>query len=108
MFDAIINITLDVQNGVIMTDETVRTTIAIPLSLLTATDKAVREGKAKSRNEFFATSLRRELALLERSAVDSAFSGMAGDGDYRDESRRLAQEFAASDWEALDRADQPQ
>ena len=43
--------------------------------------------------------------LAERAEVDTAFSGMADDLLYLAETRQLAQEFAASDWEALERAD---
>ncbi len=46
-----------------MENQTVRTTLTIPAELLEATDRAVREGKAKSRNEFVARALRYELAV---------------------------------------------
>ena len=84
-----------------MPDKTVRTTITLPWDLIEAADKAIRDGKVKSRNELIAVSLRHELALLERVSLDAAFSGMAGDAAYHAEVRQIAQEFARSDWEAF-------
>ncbi len=78
-----------------------RTTLALPADLLEAIDQLVREGKAKSRNELVATSLRHELAALDRAAIDAAFAEMAHDQAYQDEARRLTAEFASSDWEAF-------
>ncbi len=40
---------------------TTRTTIALPTGLLAATDRAVTDGKAKSRNELIARAIQREL-----------------------------------------------
>ncbi|MBA3923914.1 MAG: CopG family transcriptional regulator, partial [Nostocaceae cyanobacterium] len=47
-----------------------------------ATDKMVESGKAKSRNEFVAQALRRELALLKRAEIDAEFAHMADDAEY--------------------------
>tara|TARA_B100000315_G_scaffold151980_1_gene140799 strand:+ start:2715 stop:2990 length:276 start_codon:yes stop_codon:yes gene_type:complete len=84
-----------------MAVETTRTTVALPADLLKAADDAVRHGKAKSRNELLARSLRRELAALERAAIDAAFAGMANDAGYQAEAQKIAGQFAASDWEAF-------
>ena len=88
-----------------MPEKMVRTTITLPLDLKEAADKAIREGKVKSRNELVAVSLRHELALLERASLDTAFSGMANDAAYLAEVRQIALEFARSDWEALGQGD---
>lgn len=80
---------------------TVRTTLTIPLELLEATDLAVQEGKAKSRNEFVARALRRELASQKRAEIDAAFAKMADDEEDQAESLAIAREFAKSDWEAF-------
>jgi hypothetical protein len=48
-----------------------------------------------------ANALRRELAALERAAIDAAFAEMAHDQDYQEEARRLTAEFESSDWEAF-------
>ena len=84
-----------------MSNQTMRTTLALPVDLLKATDQLVREGKAKSRNELVAAALRHELAALQRAAIDAAFAEMAHDQVYWDEARRLTVEFASSDWEAF-------
>lgn len=73
----------------------------MPAALLEAVDQAVREGKAKSRNQLVAAALRRELAALERAAIDQDFAGMADDKAYQEEALQIAKEFAISDWEAF-------
>lgn len=77
----------------------VRTTVVLPAELLAAADRAVREGKARSRNELLASALRRELAGRRRAEIDAAFAAMAEDAEYLAEA--LAEEFAVADWEAL-------
>ena len=80
---------------------TVRTTLALPANLLEAADRAVKAGKARSRNEFVANALRRELAVQERASIDAAFAGMADDYDFQQEAIAVAEQFATADWEAL-------
>ena len=84
-----------------MAPRTVRTTLALPVDLLEAVDQAVREGKARSRNELVTMALRRELAAQERAAIDATFSAVADDPSYHAETCELATAFAAADWEAL-------
>ena len=79
----------------------VRTTVALPKELLEAVDLAVREGRARSRNEFLSTALRHELAALERARIDEAFGFMVEDPFYRTEAEELAEEFDRASWEAL-------
>ena len=90
-----------------MKTETVWTTLTISRELLEATDKAVLEGKAKSRNDFVAQALRRELALQKRSEVDAALAEMANDPDYQAEVLKLELEFATAQWEALQLEEAP-
>ncbi len=78
---------------------TVRTTLAIPSDLLEATDRAVREGKARSRNELVAIALRRELAARRRAEIDADIAEMAKDPDYLQEVEQIMAEFAESDSE---------
>jgi metal-responsive CopG/Arc/MetJ family transcriptional regulator len=78
-----------------------RTTLALPADLLAAVDDAVRQGKARSRNEFVALALRKLLEEQERMRIDAEFALMAEDEEYLAEARRIAEEFAVSDWEAL-------
>ncbi len=84
-----------------MAAETVRTTVSLPTDLLTAADRAVRAGEARSRNELVINALRRELAAIERAAIDAAFAGMADDKEYLEEARVISEEFAQADWEAF-------
>ncbi|NEQ18791.1 MAG: ribbon-helix-helix protein, CopG family [Microcoleus sp. SIO2G3] len=84
-----------------MKNQTVRTTLTLPSELLEATDKAVREGKAKSRNEFVAQALRRELAALKRAEIDAALAQMANDPEYQAQVLKMEAEFASAQWEAL-------
>ena len=71
----------------------IRTTVALPAELLEATDRAVREGKARSRNEFLSMALRRELAVLERARIDEAFGRMAKEPLYKAKAESLSEEF---------------
>lgn len=83
-------------------DGIVRTTLALPIELLEAADRAVRKGKAKSRNEFVTQALRRELAAQKRSEIDAAFASMADDVEYQTEAAIIANEFVKADWEAFE------
>jgi metal-responsive CopG/Arc/MetJ family transcriptional regulator len=89
-----------------MVTRTVRTTVAVPETLLEAVDRAVQGGKAKSRNELIANALRHELAAFERSEIDAAFHQMAEDQDFHEEARKVSKEFAESDWEAFHQSQQ--
>ena len=84
-----------------MSSRGVRATVALPEDLLGAVDLVVREGRARSRNEFLSKALRRELAELERAHIDEAFEAMAEDPFYRTEAEDLAGEFDRASWEAL-------
>jgi metal-responsive CopG/Arc/MetJ family transcriptional regulator len=79
----------------------VRTTVALPAELLEATDRAVREGKARSRNEFLSMALRRELDALKRARIDDAFGHMSENPSYKAEAVELTEEFDGASWEAL-------
>ncbi len=50
----------------------------------------VESGKAKSRNEFVAQALRRELALLKRAEIDAEFAHMADDAEDLAEAQAIA------------------
>jgi metal-responsive CopG/Arc/MetJ family transcriptional regulator len=84
-----------------MAARTVRTTLALPADLLEQVDRAVREGKARSRNVFVATALRHELAAEEAAAIDADLALMANDEEYQAEALALAEESVAAGWEAL-------
>jgi metal-responsive CopG/Arc/MetJ family transcriptional regulator len=84
-----------------MKKDTVRTTFTIPRELLEATDKAIKSGKAKSRNEFMAMALERELAVQKRAEIDEVLTEMLQDPEYQAEVLKLEAEFANAQWEAL-------
>ena len=84
-----------------MSAQTIRTTITIPVDLLDAADRAVREGRARSRNELLVAALRHELAAQERTAIDAAFAELADDEELHAESVALAEESVPAGWEAL-------
>jgi hypothetical protein len=54
-----------------------------------------------SLNDFIVRAITAYLKLLKRRQIDTAFAAMAEDADYQKEARLLAEEFEASDWEAL-------
>ncbi len=88
-----------------MNNRAVRTTVALPPDILEATDRAIRAGQARSRNELVATALRHELEALERAAIDAAFAPLASDADHRAEAQALRDEFAIADWEVFRRGE---
>jgi metal-responsive CopG/Arc/MetJ family transcriptional regulator len=84
-----------------MSSTTTRTTIALPAALLAATDRAVTDGKAKSRNELIARAIQRELALMRRAEIDADLAQMGEDSEYQAEVLQMEAEFAIAQWEAL-------
>jgi metal-responsive CopG/Arc/MetJ family transcriptional regulator len=83
------------------TMSTIRTTVALPVDLLSGIDAAVRSGRVASRNAFLAHAVRHELERLQREAIDRQFEMMATDAHYQREARRISDEYVTSDWEAL-------
>ncbi len=65
----------------------------------------VKEGCARSRNEFVAMALLHEIEAHKRAEIDAAFAGMADDAEYQAESLRIASEFALAEWEAIQLAE---
>lgn len=78
----------------------VRTTLSIPADLLEATDKAVRDGKARSRNAFVASALRRELAAQRRAEIDADLAAMGTDVEYQREAAQVMADYGGADIEA--------
>lgn len=79
----------------------VRTTVALSADLLAEMDAMVGRGAADSRNAFLERAIRQQLAASRRAAIDAEFAQMANDSTYQKEAVQVAEEFAASDWEAL-------
>jgi len=90
-----------------MKNQTIRTTITLPAELIAATDKAVSQGKAKSRNEFVAQALLHELEALKRTEIDAELAQMAQDPEYQAQVLRMEAEFAVASWEALQLGESP-
>ncbi|MCT7973889.1 ribbon-helix-helix domain-containing protein [Laspinema olomoucense] len=88
-----------------MSSPTIQTQICLPAHLLEATDKAVQQGKAKSRDEFIMQAIRRELAALKRAEIDAELAEMAQDPEYQAEVLQMEAEFATASWEALQLAE---
>ncbi len=80
---------------------TTRTTVALPSELLRDIDAVIRNGCAATRNEFLTAAVRRELDRIRRETVDREFETMADDPVYRDECRKIVDEYRFADWEAL-------
>ena len=78
-----------------------RTTVALPADLLRGIDAVVRSGRSRTRNEFLATAIRRELERIRREAVDREFEAMAADPLYQREARVISDEYRSADWQAL-------
>ncbi len=77
------------------------TTLELPPDLLAAVDKAVQEGRARSRDHLVESAVRRELAELRRSGLDAEFRQMANDVDYQREVHQILAEFSKADWETF-------
>ncbi|MEG4323348.1 MULTISPECIES: ribbon-helix-helix domain-containing protein [unclassified Microcoleus] len=88
-----------------MSNPTIEAKISLPANLLEATDRAVNQGKAKSRDEFIMRAIRRELAALKRAEIDAALAEMATDPEYQAEVLQMEAEFATASWEAFKLAD---
>jgi metal-responsive CopG/Arc/MetJ family transcriptional regulator len=84
-----------------MNQNTVRTTLTLPSELIAATDDIVKAEKAKSRNQFIAQALQRELAHQRKMEIDSALAEMTQDPDYQVEVLQMEAEFSSASWEAL-------
>jgi len=85
--------------------QTRTTTVRLPARIYDQA-KCVVENQKKgagkiSFNDFIVTAITAYLKLYKRRQIDAAFAGMAEDADYQKEAQLLAEEFEASDWEAL-------
>jgi hypothetical protein len=79
------------------------TTLRLPRGLYEQARSVVEKGTtdAKSLNDFIVMAIKTYLKIYERKQIDAAFAGMAQDAKYQEEAKMLAEEFAYSDWEAL-------
>ena len=79
------------------------TTVRLPKPLYEEARSVVAKGNAhaKSLNDLLVDALTQRLRQLRRERIDAEFAGMRTDARYQRESTALAQQFAASDWQAL-------
>lgn len=83
-----------------MAGDMIRTTLTLPADLLEATDQAVREGKARSRNAFVAEAIRDALWAQQRAEIDADLAEMATDVEYQREAAQIMAECAGADRES--------
>lgn len=81
--------------------ETVRTTITVPTDLIKRSQHFIDAGSIPSRNALIVTALEHFLSELERQEIDRQFEALAEDETYQTMNQQVAEDFAASDWEAL-------
>lgn len=98
--DIMIRIRNDVSRRGTEDVDAIRTTVTLPTDLVDAADRAVRAGKARSRNELLVTALRHELAAQRRAEIDADLAAMATDVELQAEAEQIEREFALADDEA--------
>lgn len=76
-----------------MATKIVRTTVILAAEIVERIDRAVRAGKARSRNAFVAAALQHELDTEKAATIDAAFAAMATDEAYQAEAWGLAEAF---------------
>lgn len=81
--------------------QTVRTTVALPASLLNRSQQFIDSGSVPSRNALIVAAVEHYLKELERQEIDRQFEAMAEDAGYQELNEEMAEAFADSDWEAL-------
>jgi|ERR1035441_849473 hypothetical protein len=87
--------------------ETRTTTVRLPVRVydqarcVVEKEKRGVSGTSISLNDLIVAAITTYLKMYKRKQIDAAFAGMAEDADYQKEAKLLAEEFEASDWEAL-------
>lgn len=81
--------------------ETVRTTITIPVELISRLQQFIGRDAIPSRNALIVAALEHFLNELEHQHIDRQFEAMADDVAYQTLNERLDEEFAKSGWNAL-------
>jgi len=78
------------------------TTVRLPRHVYERAKTVVVQSQASSFNEFVVQAIEEKVRRLTEAEIDAAFAQMARDTDYQRNSIALANEFAKSDWEALE------
>jgi Arc/MetJ-type ribon-helix-helix transcriptional regulator len=84
------------------TARNLQTTLRLPKHLYESIKSHVQRDQTVSVNEFIVNALAAYVRAVERKAIDDAFLGMADDRQYQREALMIAEQFAASDAEALE------
>ena len=79
-----------------------QTTLRLPRKLYEQAKVFVEQQETGSVNDFIVNALSAYMRAMERKAIDDAFIQMGQDEQYRREALQIAEEFAASDAEALE------
>jgi hypothetical protein len=90
------------QGGASRSTRILQTTLRLPRPLYERVKNYVEQNKTGSLNDFVVTALSAYVRAVERKAIDDAFRGMADDKQYQREALLIAEQFAASDAEALE------
>lgn len=78
------------------------TTVRLPKRIYEQAKMAIRKSEAASSfNEFVVQAIQEKVHKLTEAEIDQAFTQMAGDPEYQQESIALARAFEKSDWESL-------
>ncbi|MGH9743898.1 MAG: CopG family transcriptional regulator [Candidatus Acidiferrum sp.] len=93
---------LSMRTGDKKTSRNVQTTLRLPKQLYERTKRHVQSEQTASLNDFIVNALAAYVRAKERKAIDDAFVEMGEDKRYRREALQIAEEFAASDAEALE------
>jgi len=85
----------------------VQTTVRLPRTLYEQAKGVVedRNSEIDSFNDFLVAAITAYLKMLKRRRIDAAFCGVAEDTDYQKEALLISEQFAGSDWEALEIAE---
>jgi len=85
----------------------IQTTLRLPAQLYEQAKSVVERNlsQAQNLNDLIVTALGSYVKMIQRRQIDAAFAGMTGDDAYQKEAQRITDEFAASDWEALELAE---
>jgi hypothetical protein len=88
----------------------VQTTLRLPRPLYEQAKAYVSKGEtaAETINDFIIAAIQTYTRILKRRSIDAEFSRMAKDANYQKESQLITEEFAQSDWEALEAALEPE
>jgi hypothetical protein len=91
-----------IRGGTARTARILQTTLRLPRPLYERVKSRVEQDKTGSVNDFIVTALAAYVRAVERRAIDDAFRGMANDKQYQREALLIADQFAASDAEAIE------